>query len=360
MQAMKIGLTFRDDQNINQTWYGSGIGQNIKFYYDLFEVMGHDPFMLVKRSVGISAFGKNYKEVGYTELLDSDSEWVDIIIEVGATVPEDCRKVFKSKFNTKFVVLRCGHPYTGIAERLFVSNSLSKNLFKAGMDAIWVLPHYKKTMQFLSVIYGCPSYSVPYIWEPDFVEKQFKQSVGEEKPNIFVMEPNISSAKTALIPMAIIEKLYRLDPDKFDKAVIFNSDHFSKRESFLHNFVDNMPSLQARNGKVFFNRREKFNDVFMKPDILLTHQVDNELNYLTNEALYMGVPVVHNSPPYKNFGYYYPDMNVDDGVDQILKVISNHNPAADIERNEEFLKGFSIYNKDVQNEYTRLLELVIN
>jgi uncharacterized Fe-S cluster protein YjdI len=357
---MKIGLTFRDDQHINQTWYGSGIGQNIKFYYDLLEVMGYQPFMLVNKKFGISAFGKDYKVIEYAELLNSEIERADIIIEVGATVPENCKSVFKSKFNTKFIVLRCGHPYTGVAERLFVSGNLSKNLFKAGQDAIWVLPHYKKTMQFLSVIHSCPSYCVPYIWEPDFVEKQFKQSKREEKPNIFVMEPNISSAKTALIPMAIIEKLYRLEPEKFDKAVIFNSERFANRENFLYNFVDNMPSLQARNGKVFFNKRDTINNIFVKPDILLTHQVDNELNYLTNEALNMGIPVVHNSPPYKDFGYYYPDMNVDDGVEQILNVIANHDPVKDIEKNEGFLKGFSIYNKNVQNEYAKLLTLVVN
>jgi uncharacterized Fe-S cluster protein YjdI len=357
---MRIGLTFRDDQSLNQTWYGSGIGQNIKFYYDLFEVMGYEPFMLVNKKIGINAFGKDYKELEYTELLNSDIEGADIIIEVVATVPENCKSVLKRKFKTKIIGLRCGHPYTGIAEGLFVAGNLSKNLFKAGQDAIWVLPHYKKAMQFLSVIHSCPSYCVPYIWEPDFVEKQFKQSKREEKPNIFVMEPNISSAKTALIPMAKIEKLYRLDPENFDKAVIFNSERFANRENFLYNFVDNMPSLQARNGKVFFNKRDTINNIFVKPDILLTHQVDNELNYLTNEALNMGIPVVHNSPPYKDFGYYYPDMNVDDGVEQILNVIANHDPVKDIEKNEEFLKGFSIYNKDVQDEYTRLLSLVID
>jgi uncharacterized Fe-S cluster protein YjdI len=292
--------------------------------------------------------------------LNSDSERADIIVEVGSTVPEPYKVFFKSNFNTKLIGLRCGHPYTGIAEGLFVAGNLSKNLFKAGQDAIWVIPHYKKAMQFLSVIHNCPSYCVPYIWEPDFVGKQFKQSHRVERPNIFVMEPNLSSAKTALIPMAIIEKLYRVDPEKFDKAVIFNSEHFSNKEYFLYNFVDNMPSLQARNQKVFFNKRKKFDEVFIKPDILLAHQVDNELNYLYNEALYMGVPLVHNSPPYKNHGYYYPEMNVDDGVDQILNAISNHDPIKDIEKNEEFLQGFSIYNKDVQNEYARLLALVIN
>jgi uncharacterized Fe-S cluster protein YjdI len=357
---MRIGLTFRDDQSLNQTWYGSGIGQNIKFYYDLFEVMGYEPFMLVNKKFGINAFGKHYKELEYTELLNSDIEGADIIIEVGTTVPENCKSVLKRKFKTKIIGLRCGHPYTGIAEGLFVAGNLSKNLFKAGQDAIWVLPHYKKAMQFLSVTHSCPSYCVPYIWEPDFVVKQFKQSLREEKPNIFVMEPNVSSAKTALIPMAIIEKLYRLDPEKFDKAVIFNSEHFRSKENFLYNFVDNMPSLQGHNEKVFFNNRKKLDEVFVKPDILLAHQVDNELNNIYKEALYMGIPLVHNSPSYRDYGYYYPDMNVDDGVEQILNVIANHDPVKDIEKNEEFLKGFSIYNKSVQNEYTRLLALVVD
>jgi hypothetical protein len=357
---MKIGLTFRDDQSLNQTWYGSGIGQNIKFYYDLFEVMGHEPFMLVNNRIGINAFGNDYKEVEYSELLSSDSERVDIIIEVGSTVPENCKAVFKSRFNTKIILLRCGNPYTLTVESLFVSGDLSKNLFKSGQDAVWVLPHHSRALQLLSTIHSSPSFCVPYIWEPDFVEKQFKNSPAEAKPNIFVMEPNTSACKNALIPMAIIEALYRLDPEKFDKAVIFNSAHFSNKEYFLYNFVDNMPSLQARYGKVFFNNRKKLDEVFVKPDILLAHQVDNELNNIYKEALYMGIPLVHNSSSYRDYGYYYPDMNVDDGVEQILNVIANHDPVKDIEKNEEFLKGFSISNKDIQNEYTRLLSLVIN
>ena len=41
MSKFIIGITFRGDQSLTQTWWGSGIGQNIKFYYDLFELMGH-------------------------------------------------------------------------------------------------------------------------------------------------------------------------------------------------------------------------------------------------------------------------------------------------------------------------------
>jgi hypothetical protein len=355
---MKIGLTFRDDQSIGQTWYGSGIGQNIKFYYDLFEEMGLAPFMLVNKKIGISVLGKNYKEIEYSELFNSDLERVDVVIEVGAVVSGQHMAMLRSKYNTKLIRLRCGNPYTLTVEGLFVTGNLSKSLYIAGQDAIWVLPHHSNSLQFLSTIHSCPSYRVPYIWEPDFVEKQFKQSQREEKPNIFVMEPNTSACKNALIPMAIIEKLYRLDSEKFDKAVIYNSENFASKENFLYNFVDNMPSLQACNAKVFFNKRKKLNDVFIKPDILLTHQVDNELNNIYKEALYMGIPLVHNSPAYKDYGYYYPDMNVDDGVSQILNVISNHNPLKDIEKNERFLKRFSIYNKDIQSEYKRLLALV--
>jgi hypothetical protein len=38
---------------------------------------------------------------------------------------------------------------------------------------------------------------------------------------------------------------------------------------------------------------------------------------------------VHISPAYSDYGYY-PDMNVDVGVSQILDAIANHNPEKDI------------------------------
>jgi hypothetical protein len=44
--GIKIGLNFRDDQSVKQTRYSQSTDQNIKCYYELFEVMGHELFML--------------------------------------------------------------------------------------------------------------------------------------------------------------------------------------------------------------------------------------------------------------------------------------------------------------------------
>ena len=59
-----------------------------------------------------------------------------------------------------------------------------------------------------------------------------------------------------------------------------------------------MPSLNASATKeaagIFFERC-RFSDVFSHPDILLSHQWNNALNYLYLEALYKNIPLVHNS-----------------------------------------------------------------
>ena len=66
-----------------------------------------------------------------------------------------------------------------------------------------------------------------------------------------------------------------------------------------------MPALQAHNNKVFFESRKPFIEIFDKPHILLGHQVENELNNLYKEAIYMGIPLVTNSPPYSSVTYNF-------------------------------------------------------
>ena len=40
--------------------------------------------------------------------------------------------------------------------------------------------------------------------------------------------------------------------------------------------------------------------------IILSHQLKCELNYLYFEALYLGLPLLHNSPMISEYGYFYP------------------------------------------------------
>ena len=118
--------------------------------------------------------------------------------------------------------------------------------------------------------------------------------------------------------------------------------------------------MESKANKVFFADRANFDTTFKRPDILLSHQWQCELNYLYNEALYRGVPLVHNSPPYKEVGYYYPDFDVKIGMQKVFEAIKGDEAQVEKRRkNKKFLNRFSITNPEVGKTYQELIRDVM-
>lgn len=60
-----------------------------------------------------------------------------------------------------------------------------------------------------------------------------------------------------------------------------------------------------RSGKIeYLNRVSISNYLINHVDIVLSYQWGNEMNYLPLEVLYLGIPLVHNSPDFKVFNLF--------------------------------------------------------
>jgi len=354
---LKIGITFRDDQELGQTWYGSGLSQNLKFLYDLLELLGHEVSFVVNTDQWTTLnHGNATYRVTTRESVFNQTSRLDVLVEAGMNLNElECTQL-RDSLGVKVVSLRYGHVFYMDVEGIFTAENLPANLHTARPDMVWTSPHFSGTLSYLSTLYDAPARVSPYIWEPDFVETRLHHVGRVEKPSIYVMEPNISVLKNALIPMAVLENVFRSAPDSFDKGYILNSMHFYQKELFLTNIAARFSSLQGGNEKVYFSPRDSFSNVFKRPDILLGHQHECELNYLYNEALYTGVPLVHNSPAYKDLGYYYHENNVEEGAESLTGAINSYVPEEHRIQNETFLQSFSIRDTRVQEQHALLLE----
>ena len=62
----------------------------------------------------------------------------------------------------------------------------------------------------------------------------------------------------------------------------------------------------------------------MTGSTVLSHQVFNELNYIYLEALYLDLPIIHNSEILKDYGYYYDDCNISAAVNCLEIALNNH------------------------------------
>lgn len=91
--------------------------------------------------------------------------------------------------------------------------------------------------------------------------------------------------------------------------------------------------------------------------IVLSHQQDNALNYLYLEALYLNLPLLHNSEFISEAGYFYPDNDTEVARDQLDKIVNLH--LENIENykssSRKILDKFSYKNIDNKKNYHNLI-----
>ena len=85
---------------------------------------------------------------------------------------------------------------------------------------------------------------------------------------------------------------------------------------------------------------------------------NNPLNFLHLETLYLGYPLIHNSEPINETGYYY--QNIEDAVDQIKYAFENHKKTSNnyLTKAIEIIDRFNPLRENNINNYKKLLDRV--
>jgi len=359
---MKIAVSVHSSQVSQSGQFANGIMQGIILTYDLLELIGHKPILMVcgaKDEVGPEVLmkGKNYRARSFEDFCNSDDISIDITLEVGGTISEANRKILKDKFDTKIVVARLGNSLIIDTEFLLFRASPGGGAVSAYTDAVWYSPHHERTKSYLAEIFQSDAVMMPYLWEPDFIGHEFNVELSlDDVPDLVIMEPNINVVKTLIVPLCIGNHVYLDAPDSFDKLWILNGRSVQNNAFFKQNIVPNLAIVPGEADKVFFSERAKFDEVFNQKRIMIGHHWENELNYLYCEALYKGVPLVHNVDSWKEVGYYYPDCEIDKGAVQLQKAIDEFHDASQRDVSRKFLQRYSIHNKDVQEGYKKLID----
>jgi len=360
---LNIALSIIDDIDNNRL-YSNGAFQNILFLYDLFEQLGHNLFLVTKtprqKQKIIFQDDQSYNTLTLDEI-NNNKQSIDLFFEAGQVQTIEERHIIKL-LGAKIISVHFGNSLIMDMEEI-----IYKDEKKSGqrhviqdVDHVLVCPHHAYHKSYLEVLYNTRASIMPFIWNPKFIQnKNFSEKDFRNPPNIYVLEPNISVVKNCLIPMTIIESLYRKKPNSFNEAYILNGLRIKDNDYLLKNIIINMPSLNANavKDKVFFSKRFKFYDAFNCPDILLSHHWNNSLNYLSLEALYQNIPLVHNSECLKEVGYFYPDFDVHKGALALEDALKNHKNGflKNRENNQLFLEKYSIYNNKIQEKYKDLL-----
>ena len=364
---LRVGLTI----NFNISFFANGLQQNIVILKKLLDELDNiKPFYIWEGNSINENFVNKDDCIAHSDLLKDDSSELDLIIMMGFSFKDKFINTYKNRYKkSKFVLMQCGNQYV---ENMYCSlfkidNNRSPVDRLEDIDQIWVLPHYKKNIPYMKAFYKKENViSVPYIWDSYFLDQQIKESIVKDKQidfyklnkkGILIMEPNHNSSKNCILPLFIVEAFEQKFPNIIDSCNVFCGRRLVKNEYFIK-LILQMDIYNLRKKFLKVRKRIPFLQALLKyGSIVLSHQQDNALNYLYLEALYLNLPLLHNSEFISEAGYFYPDNDTEVARDQLDKIVNLH--LENIENykssSRKILDKFSYKNIDNKKNYHNLI-----
>lgn len=384
IKTTKIGITLDMPVRI-QDLYCNGIRQNVYYLGELLVNIGYDFYFIINQSyneevVKQSFYDSRFKYIKYNKILEMD---FDLVISIGFEMDLYVLKILR-EMKTKIISYNCGNSYIIDSETMLYSQHPNRNNdlrfirpnAHISYDAIWSIPQMTNTNKYYwQTLQRTQCIEVPFIWSSqsiNFVQLCENKNYDEllykknnKNKKIVIFEPNISIMKWCGPSLLVCENGYRKLQDKSLITNVFVNNIAGRENNFnLNNFNmkaftsfvnhldlchDKKITVEGRfNALVFFNTYA---------DIVVSHQWENNLNYLYFDLAWMGCPIVHNASLCQDVGYYYPEFNYEKGGEQIVEVIKTHDENIDkyIERNRKAIDKYLPTNKKLQESYIQLI-----
>ena len=320
-----------NDQNL----FINGLTQNIVILYHLFESLGYDSYLLQHSTTTSDkkAFLKNYRSITTQGMVQQPMN-IRAFIEIGMSLDSLTRGYLRS-VGAKIVKLYLGNILNIDIETIQnYSNMFFNHHIVGEIDEIWTSPHYMQHMDYAALLNRTPMDKgrvVPYVWDSCFLTQYGNREQFEWIPpadwrtmDIIIMDPNISFQKCTFYSILLVEAYAKLHPEWRGNVHIINGDRL-KLSSNSHNNL--LPTLSLyRSGRITLYERKKIHQILEqhRSACFLTHQWNNDYNYMTLELLYCNYPILHNSEGWAPYGYSYSINAWEKAIETLHGALTNH------------------------------------
>jgi alpha(1,3/1,4) fucosyltransferase len=296
-----------------------------------------------------------------------DASGFDFCIEVGQHMLTPKQRVGISK---KYVWL-CRKPllYHDMEASLFPFEKPERNL--EGVSEVWLIKEHttKDDIQYAELLFRKPVKLMPLTWTPSAVEfhrQEMKAPVWSQvaqleelkgKPwSVHICETNMSSASSCTVPLFIMREVKKGGQVPLDTMVkVHNADNVKQSEFFRFNILSHVFSdIQDMSG-TFIGRQRVVDFVYDPKSILIAHSRFIKLKYYLLDALWVGIPLVHNSEVLKEIYAtgFYPDNEITKAAAAFQNVVDSP-PTVEsiIEVRKAIIGAFSPLNTDIQDAWS--------
>ena len=370
-RKIKIGITI----DFNIQFHANGLQQNIVFLRNLLDNISNlIPIYIYTGKIPEVDFISKENCMSYSDFVNSGHNDYDLIIFMGFWLDQKViKKIKKVNKKIKIILMQCGNQFIENSMRVvhhyekvdYINNPLE------GIDSIWMLPQHSQNISYMKTFYRVEHIKIsPCIWDPLFIDNQLKSVsnvsqnnnfLPEKNKSIVILEPNLSIIKNCLLPIYIVERYERKYPNILSSCNIMGGKKIVDNHYFIR-LILNLDIYQKRKGFLKAHNRYKFAETIkLFGSIVISHQIENDLNYLYFDALYLNLPLIHNSHTLREYGYYYPHNDIEIAVNKLHEIIENHekNISEYSIKTKELIESYGISNNDNKAEYLNLINEVL-
>jgi len=314
----------------------NGLTQNILILYHLFESLGFECHLLQHSVTGAEKkeFLRQYRSVTCQDMVKL-SMAVHLVVEIGMSLDALTRQYLRS-IGCRITKLYLGNILNIDVETIQNYSGMFFHHHLVGeIDEIWTSPHYLQHVEYAAVLNRVPidkGRVVPYVWDPCFLERYGNRAEMEWRPaeggwttqDVVIVDPNISFQKASFYSLLLVEAFSRAHPEWRGTVHVVNGDRL-KLSSHAHNRLLSALTLYTQN-RVRLYERQRIHEIMKthRSACFITHQWNNDYNYMTLELMHCGYPMVHNSVGWAQYGYYYALNEWDKALATLDMALQHH------------------------------------
>jgi hypothetical protein len=172
------------------------------------------------------------------------------------------------------------------------------------------------------------------------------------------MDPNISFQKCSFYSLLLAEAYSRKHPEWKGNVIVINGDRLKLSTNAYNHLLGNLSLYKA--GRIQLFSRKKIHTILQENPsaCFITHQWNNDYNYMTLELVQCQYPILHNSMGWMEYGYHYSIDNWDHAIETMHLAFSKHKENRKTYQTHaaNLIWKHSIHNPNIQLRWRKILE----
>jgi GR25 family glycosyltransferase involved in LPS biosynthesis len=277
---MRVGITF----NPNTQLYYSGANQTAHLLAELCRILGYDVVMVDYTNSEIAMVEQLYR------IRD-----LDLLLDIDGVTSESARQPAAKK---TVVFLRTFLQFAELDAQLYIESPYVPRSMKWVSEIwCWDVLNPVETIPSIQTMFPCPIVRVPFIWSYSSVmnnPSDVYTFIPENTFTVHIAEKNTDNSSSSILPIVAIRELHRTHSCVYK---VHNMEQL-KENKFLKENV--LQTIQFDTLPASFAEKAPFHQ-WMQNDIILSHSRFTPLRIGLLTAIWLQIPLVHNSPFLRDF-----------------------------------------------------------